>query len=542
MTTGPLEPKQEDQVRHAAAQAAEKLGDFTADRRLILVAAIAVPIGAIATVVARALLDLITLCTNLCFHGQASLVAHGPATHHLGAWVILVPVAGSTIVGLMAYYGSERIRGHGIPEAIEAILLRGSSIQPRVAVLKPLSTAISIGSGGPFGAEGPIIMTGGACGSIVAQLVHLTSAERRALLVAGAAAGMCAVFGTPIAGILLGVELLLFEWKPRSFVPVALASATAAGLRPMLIGSGALFPSHLAVAVTPAIALCSLVAGLAIGALAALVTSTVYAAEDFFHGLRLHWMWWPTFGGLAIGIGGYFVPEAMGVGYDVIDKLTHDALAPAFLAKFLVVKWAIWAISLGSGTSGGVLAPLLLIGGSAGCLLSAYLPAAGAGFWSLIAMGAMMGGAMGSPFTGIVFIIELTRNLDLAVPLLIAVTTAHAFTALTMRRSILTEKLARRGFHLSREYEMDPLEIVFVREAMEPVTDDAQVSSGVVAYPEEPLRAVLARMARAGVEHLTVVTREEPVRAIGVVTLSDIMDARRRILDDEVRRERPLLA
>lgn len=586
--------KQEDQVQDAAAHAAEALGDFTADRRLIMVAAIAVPIGAIATVVARLLLDLIAFFTNVFFYGQASLVPHPIAGHHLGAWVILVPVVGSMIVGLMAYYGSERIRGHGIPEAIEAILLRGSAIQPRVALLKPLSTAISIGCGGPFGAEGPIIMTGGAFGSIVAQLIHLTSAERRALLVAGASAGMCAVFNTPLAAILLAVELLLFEWKPRSFVPVALASATAAGLRPLLVGTGALFPSALAVTLSPSITVAALIMGVVVGALAALLTASVYAAEDFFHGLPFHWMWWPALGGLAIGIGGYFVPESMGVGYDIIERLTHNALSLSFLGKFLIAKWLIWSISLGSGTSGGVLAPLLLMGGSIGCLLSTVLPHVGAGFWSLIGMGAIMGGTMRSPLTGIVFIIELTHNLDLAVPLLIAVTTAHAFTVLVMRRSILTEKLSRRGFHLSREYEMDPLEIVFVREAMHakvvvvseeltpgevnlkhgdskapklyPVVDPAGALTGVVtradmeawhqapakpfstvvrrdpvvAYPDEPLKFLLARMAKAGVDRVPVVSRGDPSRLVGLISLTDVMEARRRILDDEGRRSRTL--
>src|SRR6476469_6719589 len=334
-----------------------ELGDFTTDRRVLLLSAIALGIGALASVVAVGLLDLIALRTNLFFFQRWSIHPASPAEHQLGAWVVLVPVVGATIVGFMARYGSERIRGHGIPEAIESILINGSRVAPRVALLKPLSAAISIGSGGPFGAEGPIIMTGGAFGSLVAQACHLTSAERKTLLVAGAAAGMSATFASPLAAVLLAVELLLFEWKPRSVIPVALASGAAAAMRRYIIGMGPMF----AVAPHPAfigpagVAGCVL-AGVLAGGLSALLTSAVYAAEDAFAHLPIHWMWWPILGGLAIGIGGLIFPAALGVGYDIIGGLLQHPVPLHDLLGILLVKSSIWAIALGSGTSGGVLA------------------------------------------------------------------------------------------------------------------------------------------------------------------------------------------
>jgi chloride channel protein, CIC family len=309
-------------------------------------------------------------------------------------------VVGSLVVGLMARYGSERIRGHGIPEAIESILMNGSRIHPKLALLKPVSAAISIGSGGPFGAEGPIIMTGGAIGSLIAQFFHLTSAERKTLLVAGAAAGMPATFAAPLSAVLLAVELLLFEWKPRSAIPVALASATAGVMRRYILGLGPLFP----VSVHPifigpvGIAGCVLI-GLAAGALSALLTIGVHAAEDAFQKLPIHWMWWPAIGGLFVGIGGFIFPQALGVGYDMIGLLLAGDVGLKFMAGVLLVKSAIWMISLGSGTSGGVLAPLLMMGAALGGLAGMFLPQFGQGFWPLVSMGAILGGTMRAPLS-----------------------------------------------------------------------------------------------------------------------------------------------
>src|SRR5262245_57741544 len=385
------------------ADRADQLGDFTATWRLVPMALAGIAIGVLTAFVAVGLLRLIGLFTNLFFYQRWDTALVSPAGNTLGTLAVLVPVLGALVIGVMARYGSERIRGHGIPEAIESILISGSRVEPRVAVLKPISAALSIGTGGPFGAEGPIIMTGGAFGSMVAQLFRLTSAERKTLLVAGAAAGMSATFASPVAAVLLAVELLLFEWKPRSMIPVALASATAAATRRYIIGLGPLFPTppH-PVFIGPGGLLGCVVVGLLAGGLSALLTLAVYAAEDAFRLLPIHWMWWPALGGLVIGIGGVIFPQALGVGYELIGVLLQGHVALGTLLGILVVKSTIWAVALGSGTSGGVLAPLLMIGGALGGLEAMILPYEGAGFWPLISMGAILGGTMRSPFTGII--------------------------------------------------------------------------------------------------------------------------------------------
>jgi chloride channel protein, CIC family len=577
----------------------EKLGDFTTTWSVIPISGLAIGIGIFSAFVALALLRLIGIFTNLFFFGRWGTALVSPAGNHLGWWEIFIPMIGGLIVGLMARYGSERIRGHGIPEAIEAILLKGGKVEPRVAVLKPLSSAISIGSGGPFGAEGPIIMTGGAFGSLIAQFFHLTSLERRTLLVAGAAAGMSATFASPLAAVLLSVELLLFEWKPRSLIPVALASAAAAATRRYIIGMGPLFPvpAHAAFLGPEGLLSCVLV-GILAGGLSALLTLAVYAAEDGFMKLPLHWMWWPIIGGFVIGVGGLIFPQALGVGYDTIDALLQGHVVMGVIAGILLVKSIIWAVSLGSGTSGGVLAPLLMMGGALGGLLSSFLPNEGLGFWPLIAMGAILGGTMRSPFTGVVFAVELTHDMNVILPLLLAAIVAHGFTVLTLRRSILTEKVARRGYHLSREYSVDPLEILFVREVMRPnviaipadtpvaelakslhdkqssrrqqlypvVNHDRelvgvlprhelqqflQAASGQelkdvirrdakVAYPDEPLRVVVYRMAETGLTRFPVVERNGSKRLVGIISLDDLLKARSQVLEAERQRERIL--
>jgi H+/Cl- antiporter ClcA len=577
---------------------AEELADFTATKRLLSISAVAIVIGVIGAYVALALLQLIAFFTNIFFFQRLSSAAASPADHSLGPFVILVPVVGALLIGLMARYGSERIRGHGIPEAIEAILINGSRVEPKVALLKPLSSAISIGSGGPFGAEGPIIMTGGAVGSLIAQFLHLTSAERKTLLVAGAAAGMSATFATPLAAVLLAVELLLFEWKPRSLVPVALASVTAAATRRYIMGLGPLFPvpAHPAF-IGPEGLLGCVIAGLLAGILSALLTQAVYASEDAFQRLPIHWMWWPAIGGVVIGVGGWMFPQALGVGYDVIGALLQGDVAGRVIVGVLVVKSIIWSVSLGSGTSGGVLAPLLMMGGALGGVESWFLPAEGVGFWPLVSMGAILGGTMRSPLTGVVFALELTHDVNMLLPLMVAVTVSHGFTVLVLRRSILTEKIARRGYHLSREYATDPLEILFVREVMRtsiaalpadapldslrrtlrgdpsrgrqrlyPVIQDEQQLVGVVtrrdlqslvndqgdapvplaailktgpvvAYPDESLRMIVFRMAETGLTRFPVVSRDS-AGLVGMIALTDLLKARALNLEAEQRRER----
>jgi H+/Cl- antiporter ClcA/predicted transcriptional regulator len=583
-----------------------KLGDFTTDVRVVLISLMAIGIGVISAFVALVLLRLIGLFTNLAFFGRWSTTLVSPVGNNLGIFEIFIPVVGGLIIGLMARYGSERIRGHGIPEAIEAILINGSKVEPKVAILKPISSAISIGTGGPFGAEGPIIMTGGAVGSMIAQFFHLSSTERKTLLVAGAAGGMSATFASPVAATLLAVELLLFEWKPRSLIPVALASATAAIVRRYIIGMGPLFPvpPHPAF-IGPGGMLGCVLVGLLAGALSALLTVMVYASEDAFRKLPIHWMWWPAIGGLVIGIGGLIFPQALGVGYSTIGALLQGNVTAGVIIGILLVKSIIWSVSLGSGTSGGVLAPLLMMGGALGGIEAMFLPHEGAGFWPLISMGAILGGTMRSPFTGIIFVLELTHDVNVLLPMLIAVVIAHGFTVLVMRRSILTEKVSRRGYHLSREYATDVLEILFVREVMRtnmvvlpdtislkelaqslnithegsqmqrlyPVVNSQDELIGVVtrkdlqrfiqehaqsneqqnytlsdlvnthpvvAYPDEPLRAVVYRMAQTGYTRLPVVERENPKKLVGLISLAAVLQARARSLEEERKRERVL--
>ena len=430
------------------------------------ICALAIPVGAVSAVVAWALLKLIGLFTNLFFFARFDTALVAPHNSHW--WVVLgVPILGGLVVGFMARYGSEKIRGHGMPEAIEAILVGGSKVEPKVAVLKPVSAAISIGSGGPFGAEGPIIMTGGAVGSIIAQFLRLTADQRKTLLVAGAVAGMAATFNSPLASIMLAVELLLFEWRPRSFLPISLAVVTATLCRWPLLGSAPIFGlPPAAVHLQPVQYLYCAVIGALGGLLAIVATSLVYLSEDLFARLPMHWMWWPAFGGIVIGVGGLIEPRALGVGYDVIDQLLSGRATLSLIIGILVVKTLIWSISLGSGTSGGVLAPTFMIGAALGALVGTLFPQVTPGFWALLGLAAVLGGVMRSPLTGVIFSLELTHLWNALLPIVVSASIAYLISALLLKRSVLTEKVARRGFHLTREYSVDPLEVMFVREVM----------------------------------------------------------------------------
>ncbi len=503
----------------------DTLGDFTADTRVVTLAGMAALVGVISAFVALALVRLIGLFTNLAYFHRFDMSFTSPSTNALGLWAAGVPVLGGLIVGVMARYGSEKIRGHGIPEAMEAILIGRSRIEPKVAVLKPLSTAIAIGTGGPFGAEGPIIATGGAFGSLFAQAFHLSTAERKTLLVAGSAAGMAAIFATPVAAVLLAVELLLFEWKPRSFIPVACAAGVAAVLRIPLLGAGPLFPvtPHTTLSVSSLLA--CLVVGLAGGAAATLVTNLLYGVEDAFARLPFHWMWWPAIGGVFVGVGGLLAPRALGVGYDVIHDLLDGRLVGAFLLGLLIVKALIWGIALGSGTSGGVLAPLLIMGGALGALGAHWLHNSDPGLWAMIGMAALVGGTMQMPLTAIVLMLELTGDLAAVPGLLIGCVAATGVTVLMMKRSILTEKLARRGQHVMREYIVNPLHLLRVEAVMEPAMRDPSEPSAVTAYADELLEHALTKMLEYEVDSLPVVRRDAPTRVIGYVERAGIMAA-----------------
>jgi H+/Cl- antiporter ClcA/CBS domain-containing protein len=580
-------------------QQRDELADFSTDCRVLVLSGLAVGIGVAAALVAYALVWLIAVITNLAYYQRFSSQFVSPAGNHLGGWAVLVPAIGGLVIGLMARYGSEKIRGHGIPEALEAILIGRSRIEPKVAVLKPVSSALSIGTGGPFGAEGPIIMTGGAVGSLIAQLFHLSSAERKTLLVAGAAAGMAAIFATPMAAVLLAVELLLFEWKPRSFIPVAVASVVATVVRVPLLGAGPIFPvpGH---AVLGAETLGFAVAvGLLAGLASGLLTALVYACEDLFAKLPVHWMWWPILGGLAVGVGGLLDPRVLGVGYDVIQDLLAGHLTGSSAASLLLLKAAVWAVALGSGTSGGVLAPLLIMGGGLGALESGLIPVGDAGLWAMVSMSAMMGGTMRSPLTAILFTVELTHDWNVLPALLVGAVVAHGTTVLLLRRSILTEKLARRGHHLVREYSVDPFEVHRIAEVMDrgvvtipatmtvaelsariaagdpalsgrqgiPIVDvrgdlagiitrsdlmrameseqgraaavlEAGTRDLIVAYPDELLRDAVARMLANDIGRLPVVDRRDRLRLLGYLGRAGIMRARVRLFQEENLRER----
>ncbi|TPM23559.1 chloride channel protein [Mesorhizobium sp. B2-3-6] len=562
------------------------LRDFTTDARVLLIAGIAVVVATAALFAGIILLKLIRLATNVAYFGQFTLADLKLEDTPLGYAAVAVPVIGALIIGLMARYGSEKIRGHGIPEAIEAILLGRSRLDAKVAVLKPLSSAISIGSGGPFGAEGPIIMTGGAIGSLIAQMLPVSDNERKTLLVAGAAAGMTTVFGTPIAAIMLAVELLLFEWTPRSFIPVAVAAIVAEVERTMLHMPGPISPFQGGMAISFAGLGGWVLIGVAAGLLSALLTQMVYACEDGFQKLPIHWMWWPMLGGLVVGIGGLIEPQALGVGYDNISTMLDGRTIATAALLLLVVKAVIWSVALGSGTSGGVLAPLLIMGGAMGAVLAGFLPAADPGFWALLAMAATMGGTMRAPLTATFFAVELTGNTHVLVPLIAACAAAHAVTVLLMKRSILTEKIARRGHHLVREYRVDPFALTRVHEVMTtqvqsvpatmtlhgaaafltapetrhpsfPVIDGNRQVLGLIdppailrwrragkhrtttlgdllagskvtlAYPDEYLEGLSDKLLTANVSHLPVVARDDGT-LVGYVGWKDLMRVRSR--------------
>lgn len=527
------------------------LRDFTVDHRVWLLTVVALFIGAGAAALA-VLLRAIALATNAFYYHRLSLTMVGPAGSPLSPWIMpLVPVVGGLLVGLLAYYGSDKIRGHGIPEAIEAILLRGARVDPKVAVLKPLSAAIAIGSGGPFGAEGPIIMTGGAFGSLVAQWLKLTDAERTTLLVAGAAAGMSATFAAPLAAILLAVELLLFEWRPRSLVPVAVASVIAGVLRISWLGAGPLFPVelhsdlHLKTAMLVAAPL-----GMLVGFASAGLSRLMYGLEDGFEHfcgrLKLHWMWWPAIGGIGIGAGGLFFPRGLGVGYDNIAEVLRGSAPVSLLFGLLIAKSLMWVFSLSSGTSGGVLAPLLMIGAAIGESVAqlAHMPGETQALWALMGMGAMLSGALGVPLTAILFSVELTHALPALLPLTLACTASYMVTSLVMPRSILTEKLSRRGYHLSREYGVDPLEMVSVAEVMMELSasveageksDPLEALPEVLAYTDETCRAVAEEMATTGVMSMPVVDRESG-RVCGSISAQELLGGRRRAIARESER------
>lgn len=572
----------------------------TISGRVLAMSGLAVGLAIGAGVVAQVLTTLIGLITNLCFHGRLSTAFVSPAGHHLGGFVVLVPVVGGVVVGLMARYGSKAIRGHGIPEAMEQVLTNESRIAPRMTFLKPLSSAVAIGTGGPFGAEGPIIATGGALGSLIGQLLRVTADERKTLLASGAAAGMAATFGTPVAAVLLAVELLLFELRARSLVPVALAACTATCVRAALVGPQPVFPMPAIETPGGAALAAYVVLGGLMGGLGVVITRLVYGLEDAFARLPLHWMWWPALGGLAVGIVGVAAPRTMGVGYDVIEQVLSGELAGRVVVAFVVMKFLSWWVSLSSGTSGGTLAPLFMIGGGVGSALVGSVadaaPALGldARVGALVGMASLFAGASRALLASVVFAFETTRQPLGLLPLLGACAASYLVSARLMRTSLMTEKIARRGVRVPAEYSHDALDRVVVGERMTrdvvtlpasrplaevrawfsssdpgarhhgfPVLDDDGAVLGLVTWRDVleagdrsvPLREVVKRppavcfeahslreaadhMVGERVGRLIVVTPDSPRRLVGIITRKDLLEAHRRRLEEaqELRR------
>jgi len=558
------------------------------DWRVLWIAFVAMLLGGVVAVVAKVLTALIGLITNLAFYGRWSYDFSSPAGNHLGLWVIAVPVIGGLIVGVMARWGSRAIRGHGIPEAMEQVLLNESRIPPRITWLKPVSSAIAIGTGGPFGAEGPIIATGGALGSLIAQLMHVTADERKTLLAAGAAAGMAAVFSAPISAVLLAIELLLFERRARSLIPVALAATVGTGFRYVLEGNAPMFPMPVLATPTLSAIAAYIVLGMLVGVVSVWITKLTYAIEDHFEKLPIHWMWWPALGGIVVGIVGYYMPLTLGVGYTNISAVLSGTIGMSAMLALCLLKLLSWSVALGSGTSGGTLAPLFTIGGAMGGVLGMAL--ASAAPWlhvdphlaALVCMAAIFAGASRAFLTSVVFAFETTQQPHGLLPLLGACAAAYLVSGLMMRNTIMTEKIVRRGVRVPSDYAADYLDQIYVRDACSrdvvslkgeqtiadvrqwlasqgaktkhqgfPVLDaqgqvmgvitrrqlydanlalDASVQSLIKVAPivvreDHTLREAADHMVEREVGRLVVVSKEKPHRMVGIITRGDLLAA-----------------
>src|SRR5579863_1801712 len=495
--------------------------------RMVLVSFLAAGIGLLAGLIAFVLYKLIGLFTNIFFYHR--FVADFTSAQHnqLGLWVLPIPVIGGIIVGFMAKYGTSKIKGHGIPEAMEAVMVNRSRIEPRVAILKPISAAIAIGTGGPFGAEGPIIQTGGAVGSLVGQAFHTTASERKVLLACGAAAGMSATFNTPIAGVILAIELLLFEFKARSFIPLVIASTLATAVHMQLLGAGPMFKVAAMDFGIPHALPFYLVLGVVCGLAAVGFSKLLYWTEDQFEKLPVDELWWPAIGALGLGIIGYFVPRVLGVGYDTIGDILNANLAWKLLLVVMVAKAVALVISLGSGTSGGLLAPMFMssaaMGGVFALGMDRIFPAANlsAGAFALVAMGAVFGAASRATFSFIIFAFEITRDYNSVLPLMLVSVIADGIAMWLMpRASIMTEKLARRGLHIHQEYEADILQQVRVSETM-----DQEIPKLPAVMKVSELSDLIARRDPAVSPHQGMFVVDSDGKLAGIITRGDVMRA-----------------
>lgn len=575
----------------------------TIDSRVLLISCFAIGLGVVASGIAQSLTRLIGLCTNFFFFHRFSFEFVDPGqAPNWGIWVIGIPVVGGLVVGLMARYGSKAIRGHGIPEAMEQILTNESRIPWKIVFLKPISAAIAIGSGGPFGAEGPIIATGGALGSWLGQITHTTSIERKTLLAAGAAAGMTATFGAPISAVLLAIELLLFELSPRSIIPVALASATASAVRIAAVGSKPAFSMPALMETSGTTIAFYGAMGILIGLAAVAVTKAVYKVEDGFEKLPVQWMWWPALGGLVVGVIGYFYPRTLGVGYANIDSILSGEFTPNFIMVLCTMKFLSWVIALGSGTSGGTLAPLFTIGGGLGTVIGvagqSLFPSINIDLKAaaLVGMAALFAGASRALLASVVFAFETTGQRVGLLPLLAGCTVSYVISSYLMKNTIMTEKIARRGVTVPHEYAPDYLDSVQAKyhcnrpvvsilgsESSEsirskflsgnpefshqgfPVTDDSGALIGVVTkrdfvnesdsvevralikrqpifiFDDQSLRAAADLMTSEGIGRVIVVSRKDPRIPCGIITRSDLLSAHQNRLN-EARVVKPSLA
>ena len=519
------------EARPTIAATGAQVGDTTlaepAQFRMVLVSFLAAAIGLVAGGIAFLLYRLIGLLTNISFYGRFVADFTSARHNHLGLWVIPIPVIGGLIVGVMAKYGSSKIRGHGIPEAMEAVLFNRSRIQPRVAILKPISAAIAIGTGGPFGAEGPIIQTGGAVGSLVGQVFHTTGSERKVLLACGAAAGMSATFNTPIAGVILAIELLLFEFKARSFIPLVIASTLATAVHMQLLGAGPMFTVTAMDFGVPSALPFYLALGVVCGLAAVGFSKLLYWTEDLFEKLPIDQLWWPAIGALGLGIIGYFVPRVLGVGYDTISDILNANLALKLLIVVMLAKAVALVISLGSGTSGGLLAPMFMssaaLGGVFAMGMNEAFPAAhlSAGAFALVAMGAVFGAASRAAFSFIVFAFEITRDYNSVLPLMLVTVIADGVAILLMpKASIMTEKLVRRGLRIHQDYEADVLQQMVVSETMD--------HEAPTLPAEMPVRDLAERIARHEPEvsrHQGMLLMDAESRLVGIITRGDVLRA-----------------
>ncbi len=506
--------------------------------RVGLISALAAGIGILAGLVAFVLYKLIGFFTNIAFYHTVSTTFRSPENNHLGGWVILVPVVGGLIVGVMAKYGSSKIKGHGIPEAMEAVLTSRSRIEAKVAILKPLSAAIAIGTGGPFGAEGPIIQTGGALGSLVGQFLSTTAAERKVLLACGAGAGMAATFNTPIAGVILAIELLLFEFRSRSFIPLVIATTLATSMHFMLLGNGAMFHFNGVDFGIPHGLLWYVILGIICGFVAIGFTKVLYWVEDHFEALPINNLWHPAIGALALGIIGFFVPRVLGVGYDTISDILNNQLTLHLLILVAVCKALALVISIGSGTSGGLLAPMFMssaaLGGSYAMIINHFMPSAhlAPGAFALVAMAAVFGSASKATFAFIVFAFEITRDYNSVLPLMLGCVIADLITLRYLPNSIMTEKLARRGLATHSEFETNAMRQVRVSEVM--YTDVAQVPPTMsVGEATDRIAAHDPALAR----HHGLVIVDDAGKLEGIVTQSDLL----KMLASEGGRERKII-